>query len=132
MFLKKVQSMRWDGESLCSWSGAFMPSEGKFLSFIFLCARVGNNQNFFFFLVQIKLKLILKLTGNGLVMRSHNTVAISPKRVQVMTLNMWAWSITEKWGSSDCPCPVASNAATVLWKWFSWCERTHYADNRTL
>lgn len=92
----KVQSMRWDGESLLSWSGAFMPSEGKFLSFIFLCVGVGNNQNNFWG-VQIKLKLILKLTGNGLVMRSHNTVAISPKRVQVMTLNTWVWSISEQW-----------------------------------
>lgn len=50
----------------------------SFLSFFFLS-----------FIVQIKLKLIVKLTGNGLVMRwSHNTVAISPKKVQVMTLNM--------------------------------------------
>lgn len=56
-----------------------MPREGKFLSFFF-CVRVGNN--FFFF--HFKLKLILKLTGNGLVMRSPNTVAISPKRVQVL------------------------------------------------
>lgn len=46
----KVQSMwcmRWDGKSLFSWSGAFMPSEGEFLSFIFLCVRVGNNLFFF-------------------------------------------------------------------------------------
>lgn len=58
-----------------------MPSEDKFLIFFFFgCVRVSNN----FFVVQIKLKLILKLTGNGLVMRwSHNTAAISPKRVQV-------------------------------------------------
>lgn len=45
-----------------------MPSEGKFLSFIILCVRVGNNQNQFLFsdeegVVQIKLELILKLTG---------------------------------------------------------------------
>lgn len=45
----KVQSMwcmRWDGK--LSWSGAFMPSEGEFLSFIFLCVRVGNNLYFIF------------------------------------------------------------------------------------
>lgn len=49
--------------------------------------------------VQIKLKLILKLTGNGLVMRwSHNTAAISPKKVQIMTLNMWSSPRSGKWG----------------------------------
>ena len=60
------------------------------LKVLFFYVRVGNNFFFFFVVVvQIKfIKLILKLTGNGQVMRSHNTVAISPKRVQVTIFNM--------------------------------------------
>lgn len=59
-----------------------MPSEGEFLSSIFLCVKSWQSFFFSFFFVQIKfIKLLLKLTGNGLVMRSHNTAAISPKRV---------------------------------------------------
>lgn len=97
------------------------PVKAKFLSFIFLCVRVGNN---LFFSFSFKfIKLILKLTGNGLVMRSDNTVAISPKRVQVVILNTLIHHLTQ-WevGTSDCPCPVASTAATVLWKWLPWCQ----------
>lgn len=87
---------------LFSWSGAFMPSEGEFLSFIFLCVRVG-----FFFHVQIKLKLLLKLPGHGLVMGSHSSVATSPKRVEVLKLNTWS-SPSREAGAAERPCPAAA------------------------
>lgn len=63
-----------------------MPSESElFMVFFKKCVELLIS-------VQIKfIKVILNLTGNGLVIRSHNTVAVSPKRVLVMNMSSATW-----------------------------------------